>query len=451
MSTALFQHEQAEIISHLNALSDRLNQSDPIIAQGKVEQVTGLVIEAKGPRVSLGDVCRIESERDQRSFTAEVVGFRGSTTLLMPYGDPEGLRPGSRVVSEGRPHQVPVGPALLGRVINALGEPLDEKGPLRHHDQARFKAPPPHPLRRQPIRHSFSTGIRAIDTFIPCGVGQRMGIFAGSGVGKSTLLGMMAGHSEADAVVIALIGERGREVREFIEQDLSATAREKSVVVVATSDEPPIMRLKGAFAAMSIAEQFRRTDQNVLLMMDSVTRFAMAQREVGLSIGELPATKGYPPSVFSTLPQLLERAGCDRQGAITGLFTVLVEGDDLSDPIADTVRSILDGHIVLSRQLAFEGQYPAIDLLQSVSRLAKDLTPPECRDIIEQARQVLATYHQHQELIRLGVYRAGSNPEIDRAIDLFPKIRSFLKQPVTEGCTSETGLASLRAIMESSK
>lgn len=450
MNAFRFKGENQEIVSHLNVLTNRISESRSVTAYGKVEQVTGLVIESKGPMAALGDVVHIESERDQKQFTAEVVGFRGNTTLLMPYSDPDGLQPGSRVTSEGRPLQVPVGNALQGRVINALGVPIDNKGPIRYRDQVSFKAAPPHPLHRAPITQSFSTGIKAIDSFIPCGIGQRMGIFAGSGVGKSTLLGMMAGHSEADAVVIALIGERGREVREFIENEMSPAAREKSVVIVATSDEPPIMRLKGAYAAMSIAEQFRSQEKNVLLMMDSVTRFAMAQRELGLSVGELPATKGYTPSVFSVLPQLLERAGCDRKGAITGLFTVLVEGDDMSDPIADTVRSILDGHIVLNRQLAFEGQYPAIDILQSVSRLSEKLIGTEDKKIIGIARKAIATFDKNQEVIRLGVYRPGSNAEIDHAMTLYPKLQQFLKQGVSEGCSIRTGLQQLRSLVENS-
>lgn len=445
-----FKDENQAIVSHLNVLSNRISESRSVTAYGKVEQVTGLVIESKGPMAALGDVVHIESERDQKQFTAEVVGFRGNTTLLMPYADPAGLHPGSRVISEGRPLQVPVGNALQGRVINALGAPIDNKGPIRYKDQVSFRAAPPHPLQRAPINQAFSTGIKAIDSFIPCGIGQRMGIFAGSGVGKSTLLGMIAGQSEADAVVIALIGERGREVREFIENEMSPSAREKSVVIVATSDEPPIMRLKGAYAAMSIAEQFRNQQKNVLLMMDSVTRFAMAQRELGLSVGELPATKGYTPSVFSVLPQLLERAGCDRNGAITGLFTVLVEGDDMADPIADTVRSILDGHIVLNRQLAFEGQYPAIDILQSVSRLFEKLVRTEDKNIIETARKAIAMFHKNQEVIRLGVYRPGSNPEIDRAMAMHPKLQHFLKQGVNEGCSIVDGIQQLRSIVEAS-
>ncbi len=367
----------------------------------------------------------------------------------MPYSDTEGLHPGSEVVATDRPVRVPVGNALEGRIINAIGSPIDGQGPLRSEHQAGFKASAPHPLERNPISQNFTTGIRAIDTFTPCGIGQRMGIFAGSGVGKSTLLGMIAGHSDADAVVIALIGERGREVREFIENDLNAAARAKSVVVVATSDEPPIMRLKGAYAAMAIAEQFRNEGKNVLLMMDSVTRFAMAQREVGLAVGELPATKGYTPSVFSTLPQLLERAGCDRDGAITGLFTVLVEGDDLSDPIADTVRSILDGHIVLSRQLADEGVYPAIDLLKSVSRLYKDLTPATDEPALRAARAALATYHQNQEIIRLGIYQSGSNPTVDQAIALRPHLRKFLQQGIHEGNTIHESRTWIKDIMAS--
>ena len=319
--------------------------------RGYVTQVIGLVIESAGPMVAVGDVCRIEAARGE-TILAEAVGFRGDRVLLMPLREVHGIQPGSPVIALGRSLEVRVGDELKGRILNGLGEPIDSSGLLHCVETSKILNRPPHPLKRQRITKQFETGVKALDTFIPCGRGQRMGIFAGSGVGKSILLGMLASHAQADVNVIALIGERGREVREFIEKDLTEEGRKKSIIVVATSDEPALMRIKGAFVAMAIAEHFRNCGQNVLLMMDSVTRFALAQREVGLAIGEPPATRGFTPSVFALLPRLLERAGAGESGSITGLFTVLVEGDDLNDPIADAVRSILDGHIVLSRQLA---------------------------------------------------------------------------------------------------
>ncbi len=400
--------------------------------RGRVVQLIGLVIEAEGPLAALGEVCRIESNRSPTPTLAEVVGFRNHHVLLMPLGEIHGIHPGSEVVALGHPLQIPVSDALKGRVIDGLGHPLDDLGPIHPGHPVQLNLLPPHPLRRQRIRHPFATGIKAIDTFTPCGRGQRLGIFAGSGVGKSTLLGMIASHAEADVNVIALIGERGREVREFLEKDLDESGRRKSVVVTATSNQPALARLRGAFLAMAIAEFFRDQGQNVLLMMDSVTRFAMAQREIGLAVGEPPATRGYTPSVFSLLPQLLERAGAGESGTITGLFTVLVEQDDMNDPIADAVRSILDGHIVLSRDLATENHYPAIDVLESVSRLVRDLTSPAQLAQAGAARELLALYRKNQDLINIGAYPAGSNPAIDRAILLHGPLRQFLRQPTDQ-------------------
>jgi FliI/YscN family ATPase len=331
--------------------------------------------------------------------------------------------------------QVPVGESLKGRVIDGLGNPLDDKGPIEAGAAINLNQPPPHPLKRQRIQQVFRTGIKAIDTFTPCGRGQRLGIFAGSGVGKSTLLGMIASQAEADVNVIALIGERGREVREFLEKDLDEVGRRKSIVVVATSNQPAIARLKGAFVAMAVAEHFRDAGQNVLLMMDSVTRFAMAQREIGLAVGEPPTTRGYTPSVFSLLPQLLERAGAGERGSITGLFAVLVEADDMNDPIADAVRSILDGHIVLTRELATQNHYPAIDVLESVSRLIRDLSTAEQQELTSRARRAMATYRKNQDLINIGAYPPGTNPAIDLSIHLYEPLKSFLCQPVEQGCT----------------
>ena len=401
--------------------------------RGLVRQVIGLVIESEGPLVAVGEVCRIESARHDGSTLAEVVGFRNNHVLLMPLGETHGIHPGSEVVSLGRPLQAPVGDSLMGRVIDGLGNPLDELGPIESTHSASLTLLPPHPLKRLRISQPFSTGIKAMDTFVPCGRGQRLGIFAGSGVGKSTLLGMIASRAESDVNVIALIGERGREVREFLEKDLDEAGRRKSVIIVATSNQPALARLRGAFLAMAIAEHFRDAGRNVLMMMDSVTRFAMAQREIGLAVGEPAATRGYTPSVFSLLPQLLERAGTGERGAITGLFTVLVEADDMNDPIADAVRSILDGHLVLTRELATQNHYPAIDVLESVSRLVRDLTSLQQQNLAALAREFLAIYRKNQDLINIGAYPGGSNAAIDRAILLHEPLREFLRQSVSEG------------------
>ena len=406
---------------------------NPVTRTGRVMRVTGPVVQSAGPLASIGDLCRIRARDGHSEILAEVVGFQDKHVLLMPFSDMEGVQPGSLVFTDGKPLQIRTGYDLMGRVLNSLGHPIDGKGPICGDELTSLKASPPHPMRRHRIQQRFQTGIKVLDMFIPCGIGQRLGIFAGSGVGKSTLLGMIAGQAEADVNVIALIGERGRELREFLERDMSPEALEKSIVVVATSDETPIMRLKGAYTAMAISEYFRDQGLKVLLMMDSVTRFAMAQREVGLSVGELPATKGYPPSVFAMLPQLLERAGAGEKGSVTGLFTVLVEGDDMNDPVADHVRSILDGHIVLNRDLAFRNHYPAVDVLHSVSRLFGDLRDEETQRWILQARELMAEYHEHRDIISLGAYKKGSNKELDRAIRLRPALNDFLKQSVQEG------------------
>lgn len=412
-------------------------QARVVEARGRVVQVIGLVIESEGPLCSVGEICRIESARHDGTTLAEVVGFRNQHVLLMPLGEVHGIHPGSEVLALGRPLTVPVGEALKGRVIDSLGQPLDDGGPLMAEQHASITVPPPHPLKRQRIRLPFNTGVRAIDLFTPCGRGQRLGIFAGSGVGKSTLLGMMASRAEADVNVIALIGERGREVREFLEKDLDEAGRRKSVIVVATSNQPALARLKGAFTAMTIAEQFRESGQNVLLMMDSVTRFAMAQREIGLAVGEPPATRGYTPSVFSLLPQLLERAGNSDRGTLTALFTVLVEADDMNDPIADAVRGILDGHLVLTRELATQNHYPALDVLESVSRLVRDLCSEDQLKLAAQAREALALYRKNQDLISLGAYASGSNAALDQAIRWHEPLNQVLRQGVKEECTAE--------------
>src|SRR2546423_6553756 len=418
--------------NRLDRLTQRARQARVFETRGRVVQLTGLVIESEGPLAAVGEVCRIDSTRDESATLAEVVGFRNHHLLLMPLGEIHGIHPGSEVSALGTPLQVPVGNAMKGRVIDGLGNPLDDLGPLSFDHKVGLNLLPPHPLKRQRINQVFRTGIKAIDTFAPCGRGQRLGIFSGSGVGKSTLLGMIARQAEADVNVIALIGERGREVREFLENDLDEAGRRKSVVVVATSNQPALVRLKGAFLAMAIAEHFRDAGQNAFLMMDSVTRFATAQREIGLAVGEPPATRGYTPSVFSLLPQLLERAGTGETGSITGLFTVLVEADDMDDPIADAVRSILDGHIVLSRELAMQNHYPAVDVLESVSRLVRDLTTPEQLTLSGRARESMAIYRKNQDLINIGAYPAGSNPVIDQAIQLQGSLGTFLRQPVRQ-------------------
>jgi flagellum-specific ATP synthase len=433
--------------NRLDNLLSRARKTTVIRSHGRVIQLIGLVIESEGPMAAVGEICRIESARHDGSTLAEVVGFRDHHVLLMPLGETRGIHPGSEVVALGTALRVPVGEALKGRVIDGLGRPLDEQGPLQADGESDLGKPPPHPLKRQRIQNAFCTGIKAIDVFTPCGRGQRLGIFAGSGVGKSTLLGMIASRAEADVNVIALIGERGREVREFLEKDLDEAGRRKSVVIVATSNQPAIARLKGAFMAMAIAEHFRDAGQNVLLMMDSVTRFAMAQREIGLAVGEPPATRGYTPSVFSLLPQLLERAGMGERGSITGLFTVLVEADDMNDPIADAVRSILDGHIVLTRELATQNHYPAMDVLESVSRLTRELTTPEQQQLASRARETMATHRKNQDLINIGAYPAGTNPGIDLSIQLHEPLKAFLRQAVDQGFSIPQSWSLLGQIM----
>ena len=410
----------------------RLSAACLVERHGRVVQMIGLVIESRGPMAAIGDICRIESSSDPAGVLAEVVGFRSENLLLMPLGELHGIYPGSLVVETGSRLRIPVGDQLQGRVVDGLGNPLDDLGPIPTLPLEELNLVTPHPLKRDRIRHQFQTGIKAIDTFVPCGRGQRLGIFAGSGVGKSTLLGMMASQAEAEVNVIALVGELGREVREFLEKDLDAVGRAKSVVVVATSNQPALVRVKAAFLSMTIAEYFRAKGKKVLLMMDSVTRFAMAQREIGLAVGEPPTSRGYTPSVFAMLPQLLERAGNDQYGSITGLFTVLVEGDDMNDPIADATRSILDGHLVLTRELASLNHYPAIDILDSVSRLTRDLLNNEQLEISGRAREMLAVYRKNQNLISIGAFVPGSNQAIDQAIRFQNPLMSFLRQPVTE-------------------
>src|SRR6266536_1032113 len=424
-------------------------QSSALRFQGRVVQVVGLSIEVEGLRLPMGDICHLYPDRASAGasrITAEVVGFRDNRLILMPFADTHGVRPGTAVFPSGRGFSVTVGEELLGRVIDGLARPIDGKGPLNTSRTARITDAPPSPLGRMPIRQPLATGVRALDGLLTCGRGQRMGIFAGSGVGKSTLLGMIARNCEADVNVIALIGERGREVQEFIEHDLGPEGMARSVVVVSTSDQPALQRLKGAWVATAIAEWFRGRGQQVTLMMDSVTRFAMAQREIGLTVGEPPVARGYPPSVFAMLPRLLERAGTAERGSITGLYTVLVDGDDMQDPIADAVRGILDGHIVLSRTLAQENHYPAIDVLQSVSRLFTALSTPEHLSAAAIVRDAMFAYQQARDLINIGAYVAGSNPQIDRALRMQPHIQRFLRQAPDSPTVLDESLGLLHAI-----
>lgn len=412
---------------------------------GEVTKVVGLTVESRGPNAALGERCTIELS-DGRHRDAEVVGFRDEHLLLMPLDDLEGLRPGLRVTAEGRPLSVPVGPGLLGRVLDGLGRPLDERGPLRCRERRPLAAHPPHPLRRRRITKILPLGVRVMDGLLSCGRGQRLGVFGGSGVGKSMLLGMFARNTSADVNVIALIGERGREVREFLERNLGAEGLKRSVVIAVTSDRSPIQRVKGALTAAAVAEAFRDEGRHVLLMMDSVTRFCLAQREIGLAVGEPPATRGYTPSVFSLLPYILERAGAGERGSITGLYTVLVEGDDMNEPVADAVRSILDGHVILSRELATVGHYPAVDVLQSQSRLFLDLVEPRQRQAAVELRRLLSEYHRSRDLLDVGAYVAGSNPLLDRALRAWDDITAFLQQDVNDRAGYEETVERLVAV-----
>lgn len=415
----------------VEVLRSQVRHVPPVQRVGAVTGVAGLIIESEGPNVGLGELCNVRSPRTDFSVRAEVVGFREHRVLLMPLGDISGLHVGCEVAASDRPPLPRPGPELLGRVLDALGRPFDDLG-LLPVDRAEHDAMPPHPLRRQRIRDALQTGVRVLDTFTPVGRGQRIGLFAGSGVGKSTLLGMVARGCTADVVVVGLVGERGREVREFIEKDLGPEGLRRSVVVVATSDTPAPLRLRAAFTATAIAEAYRDQGKSVLLMMDSVTRFAMAQREIGLAIGEPPATRGYTPSVFALLPRLLERAGAGERGSITALYTVLVEGDDMNEPVADAVRGILDGHLVLSRQLAHLNHYPAVDVLESVSRLTRDVCTPDEVELAARARELLALYRKNEDIVSIGAYQKGASAALDRAIALHEPLRQFLRQRVDE-------------------
>ncbi|MEW6184301.1 MAG: FliI/YscN family ATPase [Thermodesulfobacteriota bacterium] len=406
-------------------------QCDPLPVYGRVKEITGLLIKADGLKVSVGDGCRIFG-KEEGPVEAEVVGFRNGDTLLMAFSELTGLKPGSPVLPMGGNHCLQVGEALIGRVIDYRGAPMDGKGPVRGKRIPLYSTAPP-PLQRKRIVDPLDLGVRAINGLVTCGKGQRMGIFAGSGVGKSVLMSMIAKYTEADISVIALIGERGREVREFIEKDLGEEGLHKSIVVASTAEQPALAKVRAAFVATAIAEFFREQGKDVLLLMDSLTRIAMAQREIGLAVGEPPTAKGYTPSVFALLPKLLERAGKDGgQGSITGLYTVLVEGDDLTEPVTDAARAILDGHIVLSRELAKENHYPAIDVLSSISRLMPDIVDPRQKEYAGKFIETLACYKKLEDMITLGLYQEGSNPQVDSAISMIDKIKAFLRQGMEE-------------------
>ncbi|MGH7619135.1 MAG: FliI/YscN family ATPase [Gemmatimonadaceae bacterium] len=413
-------------------LASRIGDLPRLYRLGRVTRVVGLVIEAAGLDVGLSELCRVTSLSEEKSVLAEVVGFHERGVLLMPLGDIDGLHPGSSVTPLGRTFGADVGPGLLGRVLNGLGHPIDGKGRIDHAVRVPLTAEPPHPLERQIISEPLQTGVRAIDGFLTLGKGQRVGIFSGSGVGKSTLLGMIARRAKADVNVIALLGERGREVRDFIENSLGPEGLARSVIVVATGDQAALVRARGALVATSIAEYFRGQGKEVLLMVDSITRVAMAWREIGLAVGEPPTTKGYPPSVFASLPRLLERAGTAENGSITGIYTVLVDGDDFNEPIADASRSILDGHIVLTRKLAAAGHYPSIDILESKSRVRDHVISPEQRAAANAVGRLEAAYREKEDLILVGAYHEGSDRGVDAALRLRPSVLDFLQQTPEE-------------------
>ncbi|HYD79892.1 MAG TPA: FliI/YscN family ATPase [Paucimonas sp.] len=431
----------------MQAYLETIEAIDPVRRIGHVRQLAGLSIESVGPDAVVGEVCEVMSHDGKTRLRAEVVGLRDGRVMLMPYGKLSGIGSNAEVVATGHLPRIPVGHALLGRVIDAFCEPLDGLPPPDVREYRPLKAMPLNPLSRPRVTEILETGVRTIDTMLTMGRGQRVGIFAGSGVGKSTLLGMIACHAKADVNVIALIGERGREVREFIDKHLGEHGLKRSVVVAATSDQSALARARAAYAATAIAEFFRDQGMQVMLTMDSVTRFAMARREIGLAVGEPPTARGYTPSVFAELPELCERCGtADSGGSITALYTVLVEGDDFNEPISDMLRATLDGHIVLSRQLAQQGHYPAIDVLQSASRLFSDLVTPAERDLVHGVFECMAVYHRNRQMIDMGAYRAGSSAEIDRAIRLMPTLNGFLKQREEQPVGREEAARELREI-----
>jgi len=411
---------------------------DPIKYRGTVKEVIGTLIRSKGPMAQIGELCKIIRNDDYEDYIkAEVVGFTESDVLLMPLSDMVGIKPGQYIIATGEPLEVPVSEKLLGRVLNGLGEPIDNKGEIFSPKKYPIHSNAPSTLMRKRIEQVLTTGVKSIDSFLTVGKGQRIGIFAGSGVGKSTLMGMIAHYTDAQVNVICLIGERGREVREFIEDILEEEGLKRSIIIVATADASPLERVRSIYTAQAIAEYFRDDGKDVMLMVDSITRFAWAQREIGLSIGEPPTTRGYPTSVFTMLPKIFERAGTSQAGSITGIYTVLVDGDDFNEPISDTVRGVLDGHIVLSRDLAEKGHYPSIDVLKSISRLFSSLAVPEQKNAVKNLKRILAAYYDKEDLISIGAYARGSSRDVDFAIDNIERINNFLQQSVEEGFSYE--------------
>nr|WP_245601367.1 flagellar protein export ATPase FliI [Mesoaciditoga lauensis] len=440
--------KKMEIIKDmLNKIKNDVEDGALWSVMGRIDKVVGLTIESIGPNAPLGELCEIESTYGK--VLAEIVGFKENKVILMPLSDTEGLSIGASIRATGERLSVPVGSSVLGRVIDGLGMPLDGR-PLPLYDSYPLNAPPPNPIKRKMIKTPLPVGVRAIDAFLTIGKGQRIGIFSGSGVGKSTLMGMIARNAKSDVNVICLVGERGREVREFIERDLGSGI-ERSVVVVATSDKPALVRVKAIFTATAIAEYFRDQGKNVLLMVDSLTRFALAQREVGLAVGEPPATRGYTPSVFALFPKILERAGNSDKGSITGIYTVLVEGDDINEPISDTARGILDGHIVLTRDLANANHYPAIDVLKSVSRVMPSVVDKEIVQSAMTLRDLMSTYNSVKDMISVGAYKKGTDPKIDRSIEMHDKIENFLKQAVDDPAPFEETLEMLKKLAQEAK
>jgi flagellum-specific ATP synthase len=425
---------------------DIAEQADLIKCTGRLTKVQGLLVESKGPQAIIGEMCTIEVPQSDKLIFAEVVGLRNETVQLMTFEETTGLEVGCRVVARGSRLEVPVSSKLLGRVLGALGQPIDDKGEIAPEALYPALANPPNPLARRRVTQRITTGVRAIDGLLTVGRGQRLGIFSGSGVGKSTLLGMIARNTNADVNVVALIGERGREVNDFIENDLGPEGLARSVLVVTPSNSPPLARLRGAYVATAVAEFFRDQGMDVMLLFDSVTRFARAMREIGLAAGEPPATRGYPPSMFDSMPKLLERSGTSDVGSITGFYTILVDGDDMDEPVADTVRGILDGHIVLSRRMAQAYHYPAIDVLQSISRLAPSISGPSHNKASGAIRRTMAVYAESEDLINVGAYHAGSNPAIDEAIAKHPSIEEFLIQAVDEHSTEADTFAAMEKI-----
>ena len=432
-----------ELVKYSKAISE----ANPYRCFGKIDKVIGMMIESTGPECKIGDLCKIYIGKQQKFISAEVVGFRRNKVLLMPYEESEGISAGDLVETTGRSLTVGVSEALVGRVINAIGQPLDGKGPIENCKQWEVRSLAANPLSRPRIQEVLRFGVKAIDGLLTIGKGQRMGIFSGSGVGKSTLMGMIARNIKADINVIALVGERGREVREFLERDLGEEGLARSVLIVSTSDQPSMQRMKCAMVATTIAEYFKDQGKDVLLMMDSLTRFAMAQREIGLATGEPPVARGYTPSIYSMLPKLLERTGNFERGSITGIYTVLVEGDDVNEPISDTVRGIIDGHIVLSRKIAMRNHYPAIDILGSVSRLMNDIVDKEQLETAGRIRNLMSVYDANYDLVNIGAYKSGTNPALDRAIEKIDGIHQFLQQEVDEKVEFQQSIEQMKAVV----